>query len=87
MEKEPFSEIYVFPNPSEGRLTIEGMYNGNKLLSAGIYNVSGQLVLDAKLHGSSITHQDLDISNLEPGVYFLKLSDNQAERLYKIVKM
>jgi hypothetical protein len=65
-----FNELLVYPNPLRGTyLNIESKYDGNKLLL--IYDLSGKEVLRSKI----VLHQQLDVSKLEKGIYFLKVID------------
>lgn len=60
--EEHFSETNVYPNPSDGNVTIEG--NG----IATITNILGQVVLQKEIH-------DKEIVTLESGVYFIKINN------------
>ena len=71
--QEPFR---VYPNPAAERLTIEAV--GREAYQVMMYDLSGRKVLarDA-LQGSSA----LDVSDLRPGVYLLKLRDDKQHEL------
>lgn len=57
----------VFPNPANSKITI---YSA-KAEDLEIYNISGELILAKKIN-STLNCSELDISHLEPGMYFLK---------------
>ncbi|MFN0201217.1 MAG: T9SS type A sorting domain-containing protein, partial [Bacteroidia bacterium] len=62
------AEVNIYPNPTEGKLTIELAKTSNydKLF---IYNSLGQIVRHIEL--AEIKELKLDVSNLPKGVYFL----------------
>lgn len=63
------SSVYsIYPNPTTSKVTI----NGENINSVAIYNVAGQLVRVQKL-----TSNVLDM-NVEAGVYFLNIIDNNG---------
>ena len=69
------SNILVYPNPTTGILTIEGLEG-----LVEIYDLYGKLVKSTK--GNT-----LDISQLANGIYFLQATDEQGEVYsYKIIK-
>lgn len=58
-------QLVIYPNPTNKILTIEGLIQEAKV---SIYDVSGRLVLNKRLVGTSI-----DISSLAPGIYAIVL--------------
>lgn len=61
--------LSVYPNPTTSKLNIEG----ENLSSVAIYNVAGQLVRVEKLNATNV----IDM-NVEAGVYFLNIYDNNG---------
>lgn len=65
--------ITVYPNPTSGKeLSIEGMEPNSKI---NIFNSNGQLVHNET---AKLTETSLHLTNLEDGIYFLKLSKDGA---------
>lgn len=66
----------VFPNPTDGKLTVSFNYDGNKPLQAGIHEISGKLIME-----KTVTKVDksveFDISSFAAGQYFVKLTDGK----------
>jgi hypothetical protein len=79
------TDISLFPNPAIGQITIYNLQFTIKSLE--IYDVLGQRVFsqDQTTNYKLQTHT-IDISNLNSGVYFLKVKGNQKERVAKFVK-
>jgi len=73
-KKEPiqgYGAIEVYPNPAQSTLNIHGVKKGE----ASIFDIHGRLV--KKLILESINSM-IDVSNLTPGIYLLKISDTQG---------
>ncbi|MCR9064623.1 MAG: T9SS type A sorting domain-containing protein [Cytophagales bacterium] len=87
--KEPLasielSETYpiVYPNPASNILNI---VNENTALSKYyVLNSAGTLF---DLWGSTKTEQKIDISNLKPGTYFLKIQNEESAWIKRFVKL
>ncbi|MDP3912277.1 MAG: T9SS type A sorting domain-containing protein [Bacteroidota bacterium] len=72
-------ELKIYPNPVKKYLTID--YQGRSIERIEIYDIVGNLMLTEKLK------EQIDLSALTPGVYFLKILDaSKAIRQIKIMK-
>ncbi|CAG5087035.1 M1 family aminopeptidase [Parvicella tangerina] len=67
-------KINVFPNPVKNWLSIEMEQPFSNHTSLAVYNSSGQLMLTTKYWANQI-----DVSQLSSGVYFLKIIDHGLE--------
>ncbi len=74
------STLFVYPNPVKDNLSIT-MPANRELLEAGIYNLTGQKVLQFN------SNENINVTTLSAGTYFLKVTDtNGAIYTKKIVK-
>lgn len=74
--------IEVYPNPTTGVFTIKGDF-GNTEVQCEIYTLLGTLVqVDRFPNQSEIS---MDLSNLENGIYFLKLTYDQNVQTVKLI--
>ncbi len=75
------SRIRIYPNPVEEELHLS-VRDGVRLSRAEIYNQTGQRLFVKEQPGES-----LRVDNLKPGVYFLRLRDNEGnEALIRFIK-
>ncbi len=75
------SKVTMFPNPTTGLVKI----SGSKIQNVSITDVLGKEVYSEKLN--SVDSAILDITNLQKGVYLVKISDNSgAINSMKIIK-
>lgn len=76
------SEIKLYPNPTSDILNIEN--ETNQLISnVSIYSISGALVKDINSNSSI---ESISVSDLQSGIYFVKLQINDEIRNFKFVK-
>ena len=73
------SQINIFPNPSEGVFTINGIKNHSKLY---LYTTDGKLIkeINVNLHPTF----QFDISNFKTGNYILKIVNDKGVHVQKI---
>ena len=72
------NEFSVYPNPANGYVNISSKVSGDKNIA--IYNVLGKQVIN-----TIISSERLDISNLNSGVYIMKISQNGVSSTKKLV--
>ena len=70
-------DISIYPNPVIDKLFIQGLLNPTKI---SVYDVLGKLVL------SKTTSSEINVDNLQNGIYILKIVDNQKEIVRKFIK-
>ncbi len=74
------NEVQIYPNPVKDILTIDN--KGQFVESYNIYNAIGQVVQSS----SSFNENQINISYLTSGVYFLKFTSNQKKVTVKFIK-
>ncbi len=72
--------ISLYPNPVSNKLTVVSLY---KLDSYKIHNILGKLVAQGAANGN-IT--EIDLSNLESGMYFIKAISGEMQSTFKVMK-
>jgi len=78
-EMAPSLDFYAYPNPTKGILYIKG--DINKLINVEIFSTTGQHIMDIKEDFGRI-----NISNLLPALYFVKIKTKNATSTFKIMK-
>ncbi|MEI6122045.1 MAG: T9SS type A sorting domain-containing protein [Bacteroidota bacterium] len=78
------SEVTIYPNPAKDKITVtitqENQQNQSQI---AIYTLQGQLILQTALTNAT---NEIDISNLSLGVYFLKVVNDNNASVKKFVK-
>ncbi len=80
VEENQIDTIKIYPNPTEGLLYIDAN-NTESIVSATIFDILGKKVL--QLDGNT---EQVDISNLQNGMYFLRIANMSGEVVKKIIK-
>lgn len=73
------SRLLVYPNPASNKITYE-------LNSAVVYESSLLDILGQRVYYSDTHQSDIDVSNLEKGIYFLRLKTSEGNLSKKIIK-
>lgn len=76
----------IYPNPFHDEFIIRNYHVPVTLQAAHIYTSAGQLVWAQNYYGKANTEIPVDLSNVSPGVYFLKLQYTDKMIVQKIVK-
>ncbi len=72
------NSVKIYPNPATDRIYFS---TPEKLLSVQIYDPAGRLVMSLKPLVNT-----LDISSLQPGVYFIAFSTDKGNHMEKLIK-
>jgi hypothetical protein len=83
MENNYDASLSIFPNPATNQFTIYDLQS--TILNVEIYNMVGGKVLDQKPTANS-QQQVINVSELNPGIYFVKVKAEQQEYVAKFVK-
>ena len=79
---EKLNSIVLFPNPTRGKFTVKLKENVKENISASLYNMMGEKILEQNLNG---TETLFDVSNLSAGVYYVKLTGESFSAAKQIV--
>jgi len=82
IENQPANDIALYPNPANDYLMFENI--GGVLLDIYIYDLTGKLIIQI----SDLTVGNIDISNLESGVYIIQIFTKRGyiKKVDKFVK-
>jgi hypothetical protein len=83
LEEQLFSGVTLFPNPSEGIVFITS--DVTEAFDYTITDAKGSIVATAKGAIKNATSNQIDLSNAETGVYFISLSNSQAQKVFRVV--
>jgi hypothetical protein len=67
-------DVTIYPNPAKTEINV--LFNPNAgIKNISVYNLIGKVISVYKVQGSSAK---LDLQSIPPGIYFMRLSDNQG---------
>jgi len=73
-------ELTVYPNPTSGNVTIEGVMKNSTL---EIYNIQGQMIYSSTVSESGIV--TMNISENPAGLYFVKVANGAESKVVKLM--
>jgi len=79
---EQTAPLSIFPNPSEGRFTIEMKINTPLKTEIEIYNINGEKVYSAYTVNAT---SDIDLTSFSRGLYFVKMSNERWVKTGKVM--
>ena len=76
-----FTHLMVYPNPTKSKLKL--VNNFALIDNVEVYSIHGQ-----KLYENNFTsnNAEIDLANYSTGIYFVKITIGQSEKVYKIIK-
>jgi hypothetical protein len=75
-----FVRASIFPNPANNEINVQAL---TQISTVEIFNLLGQSM---GTHQVNANTKKLDISNLKTGTYFLRVTINNASKVYKFIK-
>ncbi len=73
--------VQVYPNPATERIQVSA---GSEISRLALFNMQGQAVLQAE--GLEGKNASMDIRNLQPGIYILKVESGKGVGVHRIIK-
>lgn len=84
-ENVDFANFNVFPNPNNGTFNIQLQSNSSNDITVGVYDIRGRQIFDQMYGNNGSFNQEINLSNVQPGVYLVTVSDGVAKQTKKIV--
>ena len=81
-----FERLQVYPNPTSGFVTVAGELKSATALQLDVYNILGERSITLPIAQTDRFLENLDMSAMSPGIYFLRISDGSTQRTIKIIK-
>src|SRR3989338_2491656 len=80
---ELFYGVSLFPNPSEGTVFIAS--DATQSFDYVVTDENGRLIKEVSNGVKAAQTTEINLNNMETGVYFIKLSNDQAEKVLRVV--
>jgi len=79
VEEKFVKSLNFYPNPAREQLNVFSLF---KIDSYELHNIAGQLIMQETDDGNFST---LDVSSLQPGIYFLKVTSGNMSHTQKVI--
>ena len=80
VNENPISNVKLYPNPTTGLLSVEA----EEMTSVSVFDLVGQCLIQMSAEDGQAV---LDMSQLQSGIYFVKVSTANGSMVQRIVKM
>lgn len=80
--------ITIFPNPATASFSIKALSITSGLFEVAIFNLNGQLIksdVDFNKQGNTSHNNQYDVSDLNNGVYLVKVTSNESSKTMKLI--
>ena len=77
-----FSQLKIYPNPSSEMVYIEKLTNESIL---SVYDIQGRQINNIVINRNSMNRLEFNVSNLDSGVYIVKIVKNSIEKSIKLI--
>lgn len=83
-QTEAKPSFIIFPNPCRDRLLLHFALQGTSVLGLKVFDLKGTVVLQRQIQPAD---QEIDLTSIESGIYFVQIGNEQFVERQKIVKM
>ena len=85
---EGLSFVNVFPNPASNVLNLQLEFSKQQACQLVLLNSIGKEIKTQAYTWSGLVHENIDVSNLAPGIYFIKIStvSGSFQKEFSVVK-
>lgn len=80
--KEEFADMEIYPNPAREIINIQ-ISSENTDLSYGVFNQTGQLLLEQSIHIDKQVVTSVNIADFSPGMYYIRLYSDEGMSLIR----
>jgi hypothetical protein len=81
----PDTKLVAYPNPTSGILTIESSLTKKETYTIDIINIYGNVIMNQKINVVNGKF-DIDMSNVSPGYYLLKIRTDSKVQYIRVIK-
>lgn len=77
--------LNVWPNPNNGQFTVSFHSGTNDVISLLVTDALGRTIRDLQLNGTGTIREEIDLSNEEKGMYFVRVKQGEKTFTKKII--
>lgn len=86
LEKNTIENIHIFPNPVQTNLTIF-IAGAHQSFQLKIADITGKMVFERMIQSNELNaHLQIDLSHVNPGIYFVDMTNESGSFVQKIIK-
>lgn len=75
----------LFPNPNKGNFTVQFDSSSNSDIAISVHDMRGRLILNNTYNDTGLISQNVQLDNIQAGVYLVTVRDGNRKEVRKIV--
>jgi subtilisin-like proprotein convertase family protein len=79
------TDFAIYPNPNDGNFTVQFNSSSNNPIKMDVYDMRGRAVFSNSYQNNGFFNENVQLKNLQSGVYLLKVMDGENQTTKKIV--
>ena len=80
-----FENFALYPNPNDGSFNIKFNSNSGNNISIAIFDMRGREIFSKSYQNSGLFEQNLQLSNVQSGIYLVSIQDGDKKIIKKII--
>lgn len=84
-QENTFSDFGIFPNPNNGEFTIKLNSDSGEKIKVTVFDVRGRAVFQRDFNSASSFEQQIQLDNIESGMYLVNVTDSEKQTTKKII--
>jgi subtilisin-like proprotein convertase family protein len=79
------NDFVIFPNPNNGNFNIQFNSNSGNEIKVLVYDVRGRQIFQRSYNNSGLFNENINLSNVQSGIYMVTVLDGVQKQVKKIV--
>ena len=75
----------VYPNPNNGDFNVKFSSNSNEEIKIGVHDMRGREIFNRSYANTGLIDQNLQLDDVQAGVYLVTVQDGNRKEVKKIV--
>ena len=84
-ENFSISNLAIYPNPNNGNFNIQFTSNSSNEINVGVHDMRGREIFTNKYSNNGLFNENLQLSNVQSGIYLVTIQDGSSKISKKIV--
>ncbi len=77
--------IKVYPIPAKNKINVEINMKNQGEVTFGLYSMNGKTLKESNTNGRYLIKQSFDVSDIAPGIYYLRISTGESIQYVKVI--
>jgi hypothetical protein len=78
-------EFVIYPNPNNGNFNIQFSSNSGNEIKIIVHDIRGRQIFERKFNNLGLFNENINLSNVQSGVYMVTVLDGNQKQVKKIV--